>query len=181
MKSRTIGTSELRTAEIESPLYYIVNYDGKETVIAEKESALGKGQGNPVRGFLRPSTAGKGNEVKQRIERNAPEGFSFEGQEVSYNEDGSVQPVQFSMAKFVAYLALEAQTPIEAQFQSPVGPVEKDILRRDRPVQNSRHYPWRGRGIQGPCHPSQGACSKPERRDANPWLFLYDWEKSGVT
>lgn len=63
------------------------------------------------------------------------EGFSFEGQdavnwlakmgqEASYNEDGSVQPVQFSMAEFVAYLALEAQTPNEAQFQSPVGPVE---------------------------------------------------------
>lgn len=45
MKSRTIGTSELRIAEIESPLYYIVNYDGKETVIGEKDllSANGKG------------------------------------------------------------------------------------------------------------------------------------------
>ena len=62
--------------------------------------------------------------------------FSFEGQdavnwlakmgqEASYNEDGSVQPVQFSMAEFVAYLALEDKTPNEAQFQSPAGPVDR--------------------------------------------------------
>ena len=34
---KVFDTSELRIAEIEGPLYYIVNYDGKETVISEKD------------------------------------------------------------------------------------------------------------------------------------------------
>lgn len=65
----------------------------------------------------------------------AERGFSFEGQkaidwlakmgeEPSYNEDGSVQPVNFSMEQLAAYLAAESKAPDEAQFQSPAGPVE---------------------------------------------------------
>lgn len=65
----------------------------------------------------------------------ADKGFSFEGQqavdwlakigqEPTYNEDGTVQPVKFSTENLVAYLALEKQAPDEAQFQSPAGPVE---------------------------------------------------------
>lgn len=65
----------------------------------------------------------------------AERGFSFEGQkaidwlakigeEPSYNEDGSVQPVNFSMEQLAAYLATEPKAPDEAQFQSPVGMVE---------------------------------------------------------
>lgn len=66
----------------------------------------------------------------------AERGFSFEGQkaidwlakmgeEPSYNEDGSVQPINFSMEQLAAYLATESKAPDEAQFQSPAGPVEK--------------------------------------------------------
>lgn len=65
----------------------------------------------------------------------ADRGFSFEGQkavdwlakmgqEPSYNEDGTVQPVTFSTEQLVAYLTLEKKAPDEAQFQSPAGPVE---------------------------------------------------------
>lgn len=65
----------------------------------------------------------------------ADRGFSFEGQkavdwlakmgqEPTYNEDGTVQPVTFSTEKLVAYLTLEKKAPDEAQFQSPAGPVE---------------------------------------------------------
>ena len=65
----------------------------------------------------------------------AERGFSFEGQkaidwlakmgeEPSYNEDGSVQPVNFSMEQLAAYLSTESKAPDEAQFQSPAGPVE---------------------------------------------------------
>ena len=65
----------------------------------------------------------------------AERGFSFEGQkaidwlakigeEPSYNEDGSVRPVNFSMEHLAAYLATEPKAPDESQFQSPVGRVE---------------------------------------------------------
>ena len=65
----------------------------------------------------------------------AERGISFEGQkavdwlakigqEPTYNEDGSVQPVQFSTERLVAYLTVESKAPDEAQFQSPAGPVE---------------------------------------------------------
>ncbi len=65
----------------------------------------------------------------------ADKGFSFEGQqavdwlakigqEPTYNDDGTVQPVKFSTENLVAYLTLEKKTPDEAQFQSPAGPVE---------------------------------------------------------
>lgn len=65
----------------------------------------------------------------------AERGFSFEGQnaidwlakigeEPSYNEDGSVRPVNFSMEQLAVYLATEPKAPDEAQFQSPVCMVE---------------------------------------------------------
>lgn len=42
--STMVGTSDLRIAEIDSPLYYIVDYDGKETVITEKDLISAKGK-----------------------------------------------------------------------------------------------------------------------------------------
>lgn len=45
LKTHVIGTSDLRIAEMESPLYYIVNYDGMETVIEEKDLISAKGKG----------------------------------------------------------------------------------------------------------------------------------------
>ena len=69
----------------------------------------------------------------------AERGFSFEGQKAvdwlakmgqdpTYNEDGTVLPVQFSTERLVAYLAVEPKAPDEAQFQSPVGPVESNSI-----------------------------------------------------
>lgn len=61
----------------------------------------------------------------------APEGFSFEGQdaidflskmgkEPIYDADGNVEPVHFSTKKLVAFLPKNENVPDEAEFQSPI-------------------------------------------------------------
>ena len=65
----------------------------------------------------------------------AQRGFSFEGQHAidwlakmggkpSYDERGNVKPVRFNMEKLVAFFNVDSKCPDEAEFQSPVGPVE---------------------------------------------------------
>ena len=43
LNSTVIGKSELRVAEIEGELYYVIDYDGKETVIGEKDLVSARG------------------------------------------------------------------------------------------------------------------------------------------
>lgn len=61
----------------------------------------------------------------------APEGFSFEGQqaldfltkmgnEPIYDADGNVEPIHFSTKKLVAFLPKDESVPDEAEFQSPL-------------------------------------------------------------
>jgi len=61
----------------------------------------------------------------------AQRGFSFEGQQAidwlakigqqpTYNENGEVEPVRFSLEKLVTYLNHDSKCPDEGEFQSPV-------------------------------------------------------------
>ncbi len=65
----------------------------------------------------------------------AQRGFSFEGQHAidwlakmgekpSYDENGNVEPVRFNTENLVAFINVDSKSPDEAEFQSPVGPVE---------------------------------------------------------
>ena len=66
----------------------------------------------------------------------AQRGFQFEGQQAvdwlakigekpDYDENGNVVPVKFSMEKLVAFINKDSKCPDEAEFQSPVGDLEK--------------------------------------------------------
>lgn len=66
----------------------------------------------------------------------AQRGFQFEGQQAvdwlakigekpEYDENGDVKPVKFSMEKLVAFLNKDSKCPDEAEFQSPVGDIDK--------------------------------------------------------
>lgn len=66
----------------------------------------------------------------------AQRGFQFEGQQAidwlakigekpDYDENGNVMPVKFSMEKLVAFINKDSKCPDEAEFQSPVGELEK--------------------------------------------------------
>lgn len=66
----------------------------------------------------------------------AQRGFQFEGQQAvdwlakigekpDYDENGNVMPVKFSMEKLVAFFNKDSKCPDEAEFQSPVGELEK--------------------------------------------------------
>ncbi len=68
--------------------------------------------------------------------REARRSFSFEGQQAidwlakigrtpTYDEKGNVEPVRFSMENLVSYLNTDSKCPDEAEFQSPVGKIEK--------------------------------------------------------
>lgn len=68
--------------------------------------------------------------------KEAKRGFSFEGQRdcdwlaklgqsPTYDENGNVEPVRFSIEKLVAFLNTDTKCPDEAEFQSPVGAIEK--------------------------------------------------------
>ena len=69
----------------------------------------------------------------------AQRGFQFEGQQAidwlakigekpSYDENGNVEPVKFSMEKLVAFLNKDSKCPDEAEFQSPVAEIESTSL-----------------------------------------------------
>ena len=47
------------------------------------------------------------------------------GQEPTYDNNGNVEPVRFSMENLVAFLNTDPKCPDESEFQSPVGPIEK--------------------------------------------------------
>lgn len=68
--------------------------------------------------------------------REAQRGFSFEGQQAidwlakigktpMYDDKGNVEPVRFSMENLVSYQNTDSKCPDEAEFQSPVGKIEK--------------------------------------------------------
>ncbi len=68
--------------------------------------------------------------------KEARRSFSFEGQQAidwlaktgqtpDYDENGNVVPITFSMENLVAFLNTDSKCPDEAEFQSPVGPIEK--------------------------------------------------------
>lgn len=71
--------------------------------------------------------------------REARSNFKFEGQQAidwlaklgqnpQYDEKGNVRPVEFSMEKMVAFLNTDSKCPDEAEFQSPVGHIEKTSI-----------------------------------------------------
>lgn len=68
--------------------------------------------------------------------QEASHSFSFEGQQAidwlaksgrtpDYDENGNVLPVTFNLEKLVAFLNHDSKCPDEAEFQSPVGTIEK--------------------------------------------------------
>lgn len=71
--------------------------------------------------------------------KEAQRGFSFEGQKAidwlaksgqtpTYDENGNVEPVKFSMENMVAFLNTDSKCPDEAQFQSPVESIESTSI-----------------------------------------------------
>lgn len=71
--------------------------------------------------------------------REAQRSFSIEGQQAidwlaksgrtpTYDENGNIEPVIFSMEKLVAFLNIDSKCPDEAEFQSPVGSIEKTSI-----------------------------------------------------
>lgn len=67
--------------------------------------------------------------------REARRSFSFEGQQAidwlaksgrtpTYDAEGNVEPIKFSMENLVAFLNTDSKCPDEAEFQSPVGAIE---------------------------------------------------------
>ena len=69
----------------------------------------------------------------------AQEGFSFEGQKAidflakigqkpNFDENGEVEPVNFSLKELVAFLNNDDRCPDEAEFQSPIGVIEKTSI-----------------------------------------------------
>lgn len=68
--------------------------------------------------------------------KEAKRSFNFEGQQAidwlaksgqnpTYDENGNVEPVTFNMEKMVAFLNTNSKCPDEAEFQSPVGQIDK--------------------------------------------------------
>lgn len=71
--------------------------------------------------------------------KEAQRSFSFEGQKAidwlaksgqtpTYDENGNVEPVRFSMENMVAFLNTDPKCPDEAQFQSPVESIESTSI-----------------------------------------------------
>lgn len=67
--------------------------------------------------------------------KEAQRSFSFEGQQAidwlaksgqtaTYDENGNVEAVRFNLENMVAFLNTDSKCPDEAEFQSPVGPIE---------------------------------------------------------
>ena len=65
----------------------------------------------------------KAEEAERGFEFSGEQALSFLskiGQSPTYDENGKMEPVKFSTANMVAYLASDDKCPDEAQFQSPV-------------------------------------------------------------
>ena len=67
--------------------------------------------------------------------KESQRGFSFEGQQAidwlskigrkpDYDENGNVMPIHFCMEQLVSFFNLNSKCPDEAEFHSPVGPIE---------------------------------------------------------
>lgn len=50
------------------------------------------------------------------------------GEQPTYREDGTPEPVVFNMENLVAYINKDSKCPDEAEFQSPVGPIESTSI-----------------------------------------------------
>ena len=69
----------------------------------------------------------KAEEAEKGFEFTGEQALSFLakiGRSPQYDENGNIEPIKFSTAKMVAYLASDDKCPDEAQFQSPVTKVD---------------------------------------------------------